>query len=113
MKAEVTAKLKYFRAAPRKVRLVADLIRGKSVKLAKEQLAFLNKKSTEAVSKLLTSAIANAKHNLKVKEEDNLFIKKITVDGGPAFKRFRPVSRGSAHPIKKKTSHIEITLAEK
>jgi large subunit ribosomal protein L22 len=113
MKAEVTAKLKYFRAAPRKVRLVADLIRGKSVQKAKEQLAFLNKKSTEAVSKLLTSAIANAKHNLKVKEEDNLFIKKITVDGGPAFKRFRPVSRGSAHQIKKKTSHIEITLAEK
>ncbi len=113
MTAEVSAKLRFYRAAPRKVRLVADLIRGKSVIKAKEQLAFLDKKSTEAVAKLLTSAVSNAKHNLKVKDESSLFIKKITVDSGPAYKRFRPASRGSAHQIKKRTSHITITVAEK
>lgn len=92
---------------------MADLIKGKNVVKAQEQLAFLDKKSAETVAKLLKSAIANAKHNFKVKDEADLFIKKITVDSGPAFKRFRPVSRGSAHQIKKKTSHIEIVLAEK
>ena len=113
MTAEVSAKLRFHRAAPRKVRLVADLIRGKSVIKAKEQLTFLEKKSSETVLKLLNSAVANAKHNLKIKDEADLFIKSIMVDGGPAYKRFRPASRGSAHQIKKRTSHITITVAEK
>jgi len=103
------AKLRYLRISPRKVRLVADLIRGKPVLEAKNILSFTNKRSAPILLKLLNQAIANTKNQYEVKEEE-LYISKITVDEGPRYKRWRPVSRGMAHPIQKKTSHIHIVL---
>lgn len=109
---EVVAKLRRLRIAPRKVRLVADLIRGKKVDEAINILTFLNKKAAKPVLKLLKSAIANAEHNFKLKK-DNLFISKITVDEGPKFKRWMPRARGRADLILKRTSHITLVLSEK
>ncbi len=107
----VTAKLKHLRIAPRKVRLVADMIRGQKVDKAKSYLEFTVKRSSAPLLKLLNSAIVNAK-NKESWEESNLFISSITVDEGPKLKRWRARARGSAAPIHKKTSHIIITLNE-
>lgn len=108
---EVVAQLNSYRQSPRKVRLVASAIRGKTVKEAKAKLSFLIKRASGPLNKLLDSALANAK-NFGLKSED-LKIKSITVDGGKILYRRRPVSRGSAHPIKKRTSHIKLVLVEK
>jgi large subunit ribosomal protein L22 len=107
----VTAKLKYLRIAPRKVRLTADLIRGKKALDAQNSLRFLTNKPAGVILKLLNQALANARNNFKL-DEENLYISKITVDGGPILKRFRPRARGSANEIQKKTSHILIILDE-
>ena len=109
---QVKAQLKYLRIAPRKVRLVADLIRGKSTLQAQTILNFTIKKAAVPLLKLLNSAIANAKNNFKL-EEANLFISKIEVNEGPKYKRFRARARGQAYEIQKKTSHINIVLDEK
>jgi large subunit ribosomal protein L22 len=109
---QVLAKLNYLRIAPRKVRLVVDLIRGKSVEEAKTILSFTVKKSTKDLSKLLKSAIANAKNNFQL-EESNLYVAKIFVDEGPKFKRWRARARGQAAEIQKKTSHITLILEER
>lgn len=109
---EVIAKLKYLRIAPRKVRLVADLIRGKKIKEAQMLLDFSQKKATRPLRKLLDSAVANAKNNLKLEEKD-LYILKITVDEGPKLKRWRPRARGRATEIQKKSSHITLVLKGK
>lgn len=108
---EVTAKLNSYRQSPRKVRLVAGLIRGKKVGDAKNRLGFTTKRAVNPIHKLLDSAIANAK-DLGI-EIDNLFVKSITVDGGQILYRRMPVSRGSANPIRKRTSNITIVLKEK
>lgn len=92
------------------MRIVADMIRGKNVSQAKLILQNAAKKAKHPLSDLVDSAMANAKHNFKV-DADLLIVKEIRVDRGIVMKRFRPVSRGSAHPIKKKTSHVSITLA--
>jgi len=107
----VLAKLKYLRVAPRKVRLVADLIRNKRVDNALNILNFTSQKTGSILLKLLRQAIANAKNNFHL-DESNLYISKITVDEGPKLKRFRPRARGSAYEIQKKTSHITIVLDE-
>ena len=107
----ITAKLRYLRIAPRKVRLVADLIRGKSVEEAQTILNFTQKRATLPISKLLRQAIANAKNNFQM-EEENLFISEILVNEGPKLKRVFPRARGSADTIQKKTSHITIILDE-
>jgi large subunit ribosomal protein L22 len=107
----VTAKLKYLRIAPRKVRLVADLIRGKSVEEAQTILHFTLKKAAQPLMKLLKSAIANAKNNFQLSEE-NLYVSKITVDEGPKYKRWMPRARGMASEIQKKTSHVTLILDE-
>jgi large subunit ribosomal protein L22 len=83
---EVKARLRYLRIAPRKVRLVADLIRGKSVEEAERILNFTRKKAALPLLKLLKSAIANAKHNFNL-DEKNLYISKITVDEGPKMEK--------------------------
>lgn len=106
----ITASLKNYRISPRKARLVADMVRGKNVLIAKDLLANALKAGRHPISNLIDSAIANAVNNFKM-EKDSLFIKEIRVDQGLVMKRFMPVSRGSAHPIKKKTSHISIVLA--
>ncbi|MDO8523297.1 MAG: 50S ribosomal protein L22 [bacterium] len=109
---EYKAHLRYLRIAPRKVRLVADSIRGKSVREAERLLKFMSKKSALPVGKLLRSAISNAKNNFNIGQE-KLFVKSIAVDKGPVLKRIMPRARGSASPIHKHTSHISITLVEK
>jgi large subunit ribosomal protein L22 len=111
MKKEISAKLNNLRIAPRKVRLVADLIRGKN---ANRSLVFLNhtqKKAAGPMAKLLQSAIANAKNNFQI-DDKNLRISKITVDEGQKLKRWRPRSMGRAFGIQKKTSHITLILTE-
>jgi len=109
---ETTVKLNYCRIAPRKIRLVADLVRGKKVKEVLSQLKFFPKRAAPIIAKLLKSAISNAKNNLKIKDEENLYVKKITVDEGPALKRFTPRAFGRASMIKKRTSHITIILSK-
>ena len=108
---EVTAKLRYLRIAPRKVREVSDLIRGKKVNEAQTFLEFLVRKPAKPVLKLLKGVIASAHHDFQL-EQSNLYISKILVDEGPKLKRWRPVSRGRTAPIMKRTSHITIVLDE-
>jgi large subunit ribosomal protein L22 len=108
---EVSAKLSNLRTAPRKVRLVADLVRGKGVFQAQSILSFTVNKSSRSILKLLNSAIASAKHDFHL-DESNLFISKITVDEGPKLKRWHPMSRGRAYTILKRTSHIALVLGE-
>jgi len=107
----VIAKLRYLRIAPRKVRLVADLVRGKLVEDAQTILNFTVKKASQPLLKLLKSAVSNAENNFKL-DAKNLFISKITVDEGPKYKRWMPRARGQAYEIQKKTSHVTIVLEE-
>lgn len=109
---EIKAKLNYLRIAPRKVRLVADLIRGMDIKQAETQLKFLPKRASVPLLKLLKSAIANAKNTFNL-EKDDLYIEKILINQGPSFKRWRPVSRGRAFTIMKRTSHVSLVLGVK
>jgi len=109
---EIKAKVKYLKNTPRKVRLIADLVRGLDIKEAELQLRFLTKRAVEPVLKLLNSACTNAKNNFNL-EKDSLFIKSIKVDEGPPFKRWRPVSRGRAFQVLKRTSHIDLILGVK
>ncbi|OGZ84897.1 MAG: 50S ribosomal protein L22 [Candidatus Staskawiczbacteria bacterium RIFOXYD1_FULL_39_28] len=107
---DIKVKLSNLRTAPRKVRQVIDLVRGKKALDAKAMLSFTVNKSARNVEKLLDSAIASAKHDFQLNEA-NLFISKITVDEGPKLKRWHPMSRGRAYPIIKRTSHIALTLS--
>lgn len=104
--------LKNYRQSSRKVRLVSNLVKGKSVGMAKVQLQFLNKKASRVVSKLLDSAVANAKENNAICKDD-LYIKEIRVDEGPTLKRIRARARGSAFQIRKRTSKISLELGQK
>lgn len=103
MKATLTS----YRQSPRKVRVVADLVRGKSVEDALDILTYVPKRAGLPLKKLLESAFANAG------KAPNLFVKEIRVDGGAILYRRQPRSRGMATPIRKRTSHINITLVEK
>ena len=104
----VTATLTNYRQSPRKVRRVANLIKGKPIQTAVSTLMFTPKYAAEPILKLLKSAIANAK-SLSV-EEANLIVKGITVDKGPILKRMMPMARGRGFPIHKHTSTVTITL---
>ncbi len=108
----VIAKLNYLRIAPRKVRLVADLIRGKKIEEAQAILNFTVKKASRPILKLLKSAISNAKQNFQLSDESNLYLSKVIVEEGPKLKRWRARARGTVAPIQKKTSHITIILDE-
>lgn len=103
--------LNNYRQAPRKVRLVANAVRGKKVTDVLTNLDFVAKRSSLPIKNLILSALANAK-NLDIPTE-NLIIKTIKVDGGAIMYRRRPASRGSAHPIRKRTSSITVELGEK
>ena len=109
---EVKAKLRYARVGAQKARLVADTIRGKDVNEAIKKLTFMKKKSAGLMKKLIESAVANAEQK-KVIDIDNLFVKTITVDQGPSFKRMRPRAQGRAFVVKKKMSHINLVLDER
>lgn len=108
--AEAKATLKNYRQSPRKVRVVADLVRGKSVEDAQVMLTFTTKRASNPLGKLLASAVANAK-NASL-DMSKLVVKEIRVDGGAILYRRQPRSRGMANPIRKRTSHINIVLAE-
>jgi len=108
----VKASLNNLRTAPRKVRLVADVVRNKNVSHARSLLEFTTNKSSESILKLLNSALASALHDFKL-QESNLYISKITVDEGPKLKRWHPMSRGRAYPIMKRTSSINLVLSER
>jgi len=107
----ITAKLNNYRQSPRKVRLVGDLIKGKSVNLAIAELDFLAKRASAPIKKLLMSAVANAKNNQNLSAE-NLKVKGVAVDAGVILKRIMPRARGSASGINKRTSHITLVLEE-
>ena len=108
---EVSATLKRCRISPQKCRLVANPLRGLSVERALETLRFGNTKSADLVLKLLESAIANAENN-EGADIDELKVRTIRVDQGVTMSRFRARARGRAAPIKKRTSHISITLSD-
>jgi len=105
------AYLKNYRQAPRKVRLVAGLVKGKSVEEAIPMLDFLAKRAGFPIKKLLLSAIANAAQ-MGI-EKENLFIKELRVDKGIVMKRMMPAAMGTGHRINKRTSHVMLVLAEK
>ncbi|UCC66123.1 MAG: 50S ribosomal protein L22 [Deltaproteobacteria bacterium] len=109
---EVTARAKYVRISPRKARLVADLVRGKGVEEALNTLTFTKKAFAEKLIKLIKSAVANAQQNTNM-DVDTLWIKKISVDGGPTLKRYMPRAMGRATMIRKRTSHVVVVLDEK
>lgn len=106
----ITASLKNYRQSPRKVRSVANLVRGKSVENALNTLNFLSKKAADPLHGLLMSAIANAKNNFKI-EKENLVVKELRVDAGQVLKRRMPRARGNSYPINKRMSHVLIVLA--
>ena len=103
--------LKNYRQAPRKVRLVASLLKGKSVVEALAELDFLAKRAGLPIKKLLISAVSNAK-SMGI-QTDNLFIKELRVDKGITMKRMMPAAMGTGHRINKRTSHLNLLLAEK
>ena len=109
---EARATLKFARISSRKVKIVADLIRGKDVDEALAIMKFTPKVSSEVLEKLLKSAIANAENNHDMKHE-NLYVAEIFANQGPTLKRIRPAAKGSAVRIRKRTSHITIVLKEK
>ncbi len=109
---KVSAQAKYVRTSARKARLVCDHIRGKDVTEARAILAFTTRGAAEAWIKLLESAVANAEHNHELLGED-LRIEKVHADEGPTLKRYRPRAMGRATRIRKRTSHLSITLTPK
>lgn len=109
---EVKASTRHIRISPRKVRIVIDLVRGKSVTEALALLRFIPKRASEPIAKVIKSAAANAEHNFSL-NKDNLVISQCFVDQGPTMKRFHPHQRGQAFPILKRTSHITVMVKEK
>ncbi|MBI5913680.1 50S ribosomal protein L22 [Candidatus Azambacteria bacterium] len=108
----VKAHLRNIRISPRKVRIVAALVRGRNVGDAKTQLTFLMRKAALPIIKLIDSAVANATHNFKLDPKD-LYISEIFVNEGQTLKRGMPRARGSSYTIRKRMSHISLTLSEK
>ncbi len=104
------AKTKYVRISPRKARLAADLIRGRSVADARLQLLYSALRGGRLLLKTLDSAVANAETQQNVRRED-LKVKEVRVDAGPTMKRAKPKNKGGSHPIMKRTSHFTIIVA--
>ena len=109
---EVNATAKYIRIAPRKLRIVMNLIRGKKVSEAFAILKFTPKVGSEVGEKVLRSAVANAEHNNDM-NVDNLYVSTCFVDQGPTLKRIHPRSRGQAFKILKHSSHVTVCVSEK
>ena len=115
--AEARAIQRTARQSPYKMRLVIDEIRGKNVNEALAYLKFSKKHAAKQIEKVLTSAVANAEHRAREANEsidvDTLYVKHAIVNEGPKLKRFTPAAMGRATPIQKRTSHVEIIVAEK
>lgn len=109
---EAKAIAKTVRIAPRKARLVIDLIRNKNVQEADRILAHLNKEAARLIRKVLISATANAENNLGL-DKNNLYVKEAFIDEGATMKRMRFGSRGHVNPIRKRTSHITVVVSDK
>ncbi len=109
---EARAVSRHLRIAPRKARLVVDLIRGKNVGEALQILDFVPKKGARLVAKTLKSVIANAESRQRV-DVDRLYVSRVMVDGGTTLKRFLPRAHGRATPIRKRTSHVTIVVDER
>ncbi len=109
---EARAITRYVRLSPRKARLVADLVRGKSALQALDILEFTNKKAARVIKKTLASAIANATNNFKM-DEDKLVVSTIMINEGPVLKRIMPRAMGRADIIRKPTAHIIGAVSEK
>jgi len=109
---EARAELKYARISSRKVKIVADLLRGKNVDEALAIVKFTPKASSEIIERLLKSAIANAENNHNM-DHSKLYVAEIYANQGPTLKRIRPAAKGSAVRIRKRTSHITIVLRER
>ena len=109
---ESKAVAKYVRVAPRKVRVVMDLIRGKNIGEALAILKFTPKVSADVIEKVLKSAVANAEHNFDM-NVDKLYVASAFVDQGPTLKRIHPRSRGQAFKILKRTSHVTVVVKER
>jgi large subunit ribosomal protein L22 len=109
---QAKAKLRAARIAPRKARLVADLVRGRGVEEALTLLEFTRKKSAPMVLKLIESAVANATAASSSVNVDELFVETIFVDEGPTLRRWRPRAHGRATRIRKRTSHITVVLGD-
>ena len=107
-----TAKLKYLRISPRKVRVVADMVRGKKVDAAINELNYCPRKAAKPIAKLLHSAVANAVEGGDV-DVDTLVVSRIMVDVGPTLRRFIPRGMGRATRMNKRTSHVTVVLEEK
>jgi large subunit ribosomal protein L22 len=103
------ATARYVRIAPRKARLVADEVRGKSYPEAASILRFTNKRAARIIGDVINSAAANAEHNMDA-DPDELFVREIRVDDGPTIKRYRARAMGRATMIRKRTSHITVEL---
>ena len=114
---ETRAITKFIRVSPRKVRLVVDQIRGKDVNEALALLKFSKKHAAKQIEKVLRSAVANAEFRAREENEsldvDTLFVKHAVINEGPKLKRFTPAAMGRATPIQKRTSHVEIVVAER
>ncbi|MBX4180745.1 50S ribosomal protein L22 [Sodalis sp. CWE] len=108
---ETIARYRYARSSAQKVRLVANLIRGKQVAKALEILTYTNKKAASLVRKVLESAIANAEHN-DGSDVDNLKVMKIFIDVGPSMKRIMPRAKGRSDRMLKRTSHITVVVSD-
>lgn len=109
---DVRASLRFLRLSPRKVRLITNLLPGKSVAQAVVQLEVLPKAAAKPIAKLLASAVANAKHNYRL-DEQNLFVKQCLTNEGPKLKRYTPRAFGRATPILRRSSHVTIVLSER
>jgi large subunit ribosomal protein L22 len=109
---EATATLRYLKASPQKVRLVADLIRGKKVDEALSILRFMKKHSAKDLEKLLRSAIANAENTEKGVDTDDLVVSKIYVNEGPREKRVQPAPMGRAYRIQKRKAHVTVHVSD-
>lgn len=108
---EIKVKNKFIKMSSKKLRLVANLIRGLETNNALNQLKFVNKRAAEPIAKLLKSAIASAEHDYEF-DKNNLFVKEIRIDEGGMLKRWTPKAHGSATPLRKRISHITIVISE-
>lgn len=108
---DVLAKLRYTRLSPRKVKLVIDLVRGRALEAALQQLKVLPQGAARPMIKLLESAAANARHNNKL-DSAKLWVKRIEVGQGPVLKRWMPRAQGRATPIRRPTAHVTVVLSD-
>ena len=107
------SKHRFARIAPRKARLVMDLIRGRDVDDAIAMLKFSKQRASGMVEKVIRSAVANANEQETANIRNTLYVAKAWADPGPIIKRFQPKDRGKAYPIKKRTSHLVVEIAER